>query len=109
MGRTTLVDLSCLAPLRVRHGAGFRDDALSGLGSKPAPKGISPGGPTTKGETVLNTEATNNIENDTSLQAAEIAAQNDLFRKALIDPNAAIEMHSNGHSGSGFRHARRVR
>ncbi len=47
----------------------------------------------------MNLETTNDIENDTSLQAAEIAVQNDLFRKALIDPTTAIEMHSNGIQG----------
>ncbi len=50
----------------------------------------------------MDTETTNDIENDTSLQAAEIAAQNDLFRKALIDPTAAIEMHSKGIQGQVF-------
>ncbi|WP_299951697.1 DUF3768 domain-containing protein [uncultured Ruegeria sp.] len=50
----------------------------------------------------MNSEATKDIENDTSLQAAEIAAQNDLFRKALIDPNAAIEMQSKGIQGQVF-------
>ncbi|WP_253282847.1 DUF3768 domain-containing protein [Ruegeria sp. HKCCD7318] len=50
----------------------------------------------------MNSEATTDIENDTSLQAAEIAAQNDLFRKALIDPAAAIEMHSKGIQGQVF-------
>ncbi|WP_298856075.1 DUF3768 domain-containing protein [uncultured Ruegeria sp.] len=47
----------------------------------------------------MNSEATKDIENDTGLRAAEIAAQNDLFRKALIDPTTAIEMHSNGIQG----------
>lgn len=50
----------------------------------------------------MNSEATKDIENDATLQAAEIAAQNDLFRKALIDPNAAIEMHSKGIQGQVF-------
>ncbi len=47
----------------------------------------------------MNLETTKDTETDTSLQAAEIAAQIDLFRKALIDPNAAIEMHSKGIQG----------
>ncbi len=47
-------------------------------------------------------ETTKDTETDTSLQAAEIAAQNDLFRKALIDPTAAIEIHSNGIHGQVF-------
>ncbi|WP_299987096.1 DUF3768 domain-containing protein [uncultured Ruegeria sp.] len=50
----------------------------------------------------MNTQATNNMENDTSLQAAEIATQNDLFRKALIDPTAALEMHSKDIQGQVF-------
>lgn len=50
----------------------------------------------------MNSEATTDIENYTSLQAAEIAAQNDLFRKALIDRAAAIEMHSKGIQGQVF-------
>ncbi|WP_282154247.1 DUF3768 domain-containing protein [Ruegeria atlantica] len=50
----------------------------------------------------MNSEATTDIENDATLQAAEIAAQNDLFRKALIDANAAIEMHSKGIQGQVF-------
>ncbi|WP_170481410.1 DUF3768 domain-containing protein [Ruegeria arenilitoris] len=50
----------------------------------------------------MDSEATNDIENDTSLQAVEIAAQNDLFRKALIDPNATIEMQSKDIQGQVF-------
>ncbi|SDX85333.1 Protein of unknown function [Ruegeria halocynthiae] len=50
----------------------------------------------------MNSEATTDIENDTCLQAAKIAAQNDLFRKALIDPKAAIEVHSEGIQGQVF-------
>ncbi|WP_299664568.1 DUF3768 domain-containing protein [uncultured Ruegeria sp.] len=50
----------------------------------------------------MNTQATKDIENDTNLQAAEIAVQNDLFRKALIDPTAAIEMQSKGIQGQVF-------
>ncbi|WP_217358494.1 DUF3768 domain-containing protein [Ruegeria atlantica] len=50
----------------------------------------------------MNSEAIKDIENDATLQAAEIAAQNDLFRKALIDPTAAIEMHSKGIQGQVF-------
>ncbi|WP_170328922.1 DUF3768 domain-containing protein [Ruegeria arenilitoris] len=50
----------------------------------------------------MNIEAEKDIENDTSLQAVEIAAQNDLFRKALIDANAAIEIHSKGIQGQVF-------
>ena len=47
----------------------------------------------------METETANDIENDTTLQAAEIAAQNDLFRKALIDPVAAFEMQTKGIQG----------
>ena len=47
----------------------------------------------------MNTETANDIENDTTQQAAVIAAQNDLFRKALIDPTAVIEMQSKGIQG----------
>ncbi|MFD1158942.1 DUF3768 domain-containing protein [Roseovarius aestuarii] len=47
----------------------------------------------------METETVKDVENDTTLQAAEIAAQNDLFRKALIDPVAAIEMQSKGIQG----------
>ncbi len=47
----------------------------------------------------METETANGIENDTTLQATEIAAQNDLFRKALIDPVAAFEMQSKGIQG----------
>ncbi|WP_255612181.1 DUF3768 domain-containing protein [Ruegeria sp. SCSIO 43209] len=50
----------------------------------------------------MDSEATNDIENDTSLQAVEIATQNDLFRKALIDPNAANELHSKDIQGQVF-------
>ena len=50
----------------------------------------------------MNSEATKDIENDVSLQAAKIAVQNDLFRKALIDPSAAIEMQSKGIQGQVF-------
>lgn len=50
----------------------------------------------------MNSEATTDIENDTSLQATEIAAQNDLFRKALIDPTAAIEVQTKGIQGQVF-------
>lgn len=50
----------------------------------------------------MNIEATKDIETDASLQSAEIAVQNDLFRKALIDPNAAIEMHTKGIQGQVF-------
>jgi hypothetical protein len=50
----------------------------------------------------LDIEKTKDIDTDTSLQAAEIATQNDLFRKALIDPTAAIEMHSKGIQGQVF-------
>jgi hypothetical protein len=79
--------------------AGFRDDALSGLCSKPAPKGINPGGHAKKGKTVLEPETTITIKNNADQQAVAIAAQNDLFRKALIDPIAAIEMQSKGIHG----------
>ncbi|WP_306115068.1 MULTISPECIES: DUF3768 domain-containing protein [unclassified Roseovarius] len=47
----------------------------------------------------METETARDIENDTTLQAAEIAAQNDLFRKALIDPVAAFEMQTKGIQG----------
>ena len=47
----------------------------------------------------METETANGIENDTTPQAAEIAAQNDLFRKALIDPMAVIEMQAKGIQG----------
>ena len=47
----------------------------------------------------METEIANDIENDTTLQAAEIAAQNDLFRKALIDLVAAFEMQTKGIQG----------
>ncbi len=40
----------------------------------------------------METETARDIENDTARQAATIAAHNDLFRKALIDPTAVIEM-----------------
>ncbi len=50
----------------------------------------------------MNSEATTDIENDTCLQATEIANQNDLFRKALTDPTAAIEMHTKGIQGQVF-------
>lgn len=54
------------------------------------------------GETVLETETVISIENDMTLQAAEIAVQNDLFRKALIDPTAVIEMQTKGIQGQVF-------
>jgi hypothetical protein len=98
-GRTALVDLSCLAPLRVRHVAGFRDGALSGLCSKPAPTGGQPQRAHHKGENVLETQTVDDIEHNTDLQAATIAAQNDLFRKTLIDPVAAFEMQGKGIQG----------
>ncbi|WP_299960818.1 DUF3768 domain-containing protein [uncultured Roseobacter sp.] len=47
----------------------------------------------------METETAKDIENDTTLQAATIAAQNDLFRKALIDPVAAFEMQTKGIQG----------
>ncbi|WP_377194330.1 DUF3768 domain-containing protein [Ruegeria meonggei] len=47
----------------------------------------------------METETSNDIETDTDKQAAVIAAQNDLFRKALIDPLAAIEMQNKGIRG----------
>lgn len=47
----------------------------------------------------METEIANDIENDVTLQAVEIAAQNDLFRKALIDPTAVIEMQAKGIQG----------
>ncbi len=47
----------------------------------------------------METEIANGIENNTTLQAAEIAGQNDLFRKALIDPVAAFEMQAKGIQG----------
>lgn len=47
----------------------------------------------------METETAKDIENDTTLQVAEIAAQNDLFRKALIDPVAAFEMQAKGIQG----------
>lgn len=47
----------------------------------------------------METETAKDIETDTTLQAAEIAAQNDLFRKALIDPVAAFEMQAKGIQG----------
>ncbi len=47
----------------------------------------------------METETANDIENDTTQQAAVIAAQNDLFRKALIDPVAAFEMQAKGIQG----------
>ena len=47
----------------------------------------------------MDFETVNEIENDANLQAAAIAAQNDLFRKALIDPVAALEMQAKGIQG----------
>lgn len=47
----------------------------------------------------MEIETAKDIENDTARQAAEIAAQNDLFRKALIDPAAAYEMQEKGIQG----------
>ncbi|MEO3416171.1 DUF3768 domain-containing protein [Roseovarius sp. CAU 1744] len=47
----------------------------------------------------MEIETTRDIENDTTRQAAVIAAQNDLFRKALIDPVAAFEMQTKGIQG----------
>ena len=47
----------------------------------------------------METETANGIENNTTLQAAEIAGQNDLFRRALIDPVAAFEMQTKGIQG----------
>ena len=47
----------------------------------------------------MDFETVNEIENDANLQAAKIAAQNDLFRKALIDPTAIIEMQAKGIQG----------
>ncbi|MEP3328866.1 DUF3768 domain-containing protein [Sedimentitalea sp.] len=47
----------------------------------------------------MEIETANDIEHDTDLQAASIAAQNDLFRKALIDPMAALEMQGKGIQG----------
>ncbi|WP_298921111.1 DUF3768 domain-containing protein [uncultured Roseobacter sp.] len=50
----------------------------------------------------METETVNDIENDTTRRASVIAAQNDLFRKALIDPVAAIEMRAKGIQGQVF-------
>lgn len=47
----------------------------------------------------MEVETVNDIEHDTDLQASAIAAQNDLFRKALIDPMAALEMQGKGIQG----------
>ncbi len=47
----------------------------------------------------MDIETAKDIENDTTLQAATIAAQNDLFRKALIDPVAGFEMQTKGIQG----------
>ncbi|MEO9780413.1 MAG: DUF3768 domain-containing protein [Sedimentitalea sp.] len=47
----------------------------------------------------MEIETANDIEHDTDLQAASIAAQNDLFRKALIDPIAVYEMQGKGIQG----------
>jgi len=47
----------------------------------------------------VEVETVNNIENNTDLQMAAIAVQNDLFRKALIDPTAAFEMQGKGIQG----------
>jgi hypothetical protein len=47
----------------------------------------------------LKAETVDDIENNTDLQAAAIAEQNDLFRKALIDPSAAFEMQGKGIRG----------
>ncbi len=47
----------------------------------------------------MKAETVNDIENNTDLQAAAIAEQNDLFRKALIDPSAAFEMQGKGIRG----------
>lgn len=44
-------------------------------------------------------EIVDDIETNTDLQSAAIATQNDLFRKALIDPVAAIEMQKKGIQG----------
>jgi hypothetical protein len=47
----------------------------------------------------LETQTVDDIEHNTDLQAATIAAQNDLFRKTLIDPVAAFEMQGKGIQG----------
>ena len=47
----------------------------------------------------MEIETANDIEHDTDQQAATIAAQNDLFRKALIDPVAALDMQAKGIQG----------
>jgi len=47
----------------------------------------------------LEVETVNDIENNADLQTLEIAVQNDLFRKALIDPIAALEMQGKGIQG----------
>ncbi|MDA3858505.1 MAG: DUF3768 domain-containing protein [Roseovarius sp.] len=47
----------------------------------------------------METQTVDDIEHNTDLQAATIAAQNDLFRKTLIDPVAAFEMQGKGIQG----------
>lgn len=47
----------------------------------------------------MEPETTHSIENNADQQAEAIAEQNDLFRRALIDPVAAIEMQSKGIQG----------
>jgi len=47
----------------------------------------------------LEVQTADDIEHNTTLQAATIAAQNDLFRKALLDPVAALEMQAKGIQG----------
>lgn len=47
----------------------------------------------------MDVETVNGIENNTDLQTAAVAEQNDLFRKALIDPDAAFKMQEKGIHG----------
>ncbi len=47
----------------------------------------------------MEVETVNDVENNADLQTREIAVQNDLFRKALIDPIAAFEMQGKGIRG----------
>jgi len=47
----------------------------------------------------VEVETVNEIENNTDLQTAAVAEQNDLFRKALVDPAAAFEVQGKGIQG----------
>ncbi len=47
----------------------------------------------------MEVETANDIENNAELQTTAIAEQNDLFRKALVDPVAAFEMQGIGIQG----------